>query len=94
MADSRQQRLLDVLLPRIDAARVQAGLTWQDVSEVSGIDVHQWSRWVRGKAVPSLVDLCRLAMACDVSLAFFLVAVDEAKEGIAWANHDTPSPTI
>lgn len=81
---TNQKRLIAVLWPRIEAARVYAGLTWQDLREVAGISHRQYDKWRDRIGVPTLLELCTIACACDVSLAFFLVDVDEAKERIAW----------
>lgn len=89
-AGDSQNRLLDVLVPRIEAAREWAGLTWAELAELTGIAESVLHRWLAREYPPSLLQLCACACACDVSLAFFLVDVDEAKERIAWAQASTP----
>ncbi len=80
-----QNRLLEVLVPRIEAAREWAGLSWSELAELTGIAESVLFRWLSRDYPPTLLQLCTVACACDVSLAFFMVDVDEAKERIAWA---------
>lgn len=82
MTTDSQKRLLDVLLPRIDAARAWAGLDVEEMREMAGIAHTTAKRWAHYEAVPTLLQLIAIACVCDVSLAFFLVDVDEARERI------------
>lgn len=88
------KRLLAILLPRIAAAQEHAGLSQNDLAEVSGVHIRSFLRWHRGTAVPALIDLVRLAHACDVSLAFFFVAVDNELEAILCEAASTPLNSI
>jgi transcriptional regulator with XRE-family HTH domain len=82
-----RNELCRVLVPRIEAALAHAGLTQADLVELTGLGSDRMSEWRRAKGAPSLIDICRIACACDVSLAWFFVPLDERKEAIAWANY-------
>lgn len=88
MDGASTERLHRILWPRVEAARKWAGLNQADFCELVQISSSAYLRYRHG-IVPPLVTLCRVACVCDVSLAFFFVDVDEAKEDIAWAHDES-----
>lgn len=55
---------------RIRSARRNAGLTQLELATAVGVDPGTLSRWERGATRPRLTAVLRLAVACDVELAW------------------------
>ena len=58
---------------RIKAVRESADLTQRYVSEQSGVDVHQLSRYENGHQIPSVESLQRIAQALGVAMEDLIV---------------------
>lgn len=58
---------------RIKAVRENTGVTQRYVSEQSGVDVHQLSRYENGHQIPSVESLQRIAQALGVSMEDLIV---------------------
>lgn len=58
---------------RIKEVRENTGVTQRYVSEQSGVDVHQLSRYENGHQIPSVESLQRIAQALGVSMEDLIV---------------------
>ncbi len=58
---------------RIKAVRESSDLTQRYVSEQSGVDVHQLSRYENGHQIPSVESLQRIAQALGVAMEDLIV---------------------
>lgn len=68
---------------RVSKARAHSGLSAADLAELVGVSTRCVYYWESGLRLPSLAELCRVAVYCDVTLAFLLFDVDEQREAIA-----------
>lgn len=71
------------LSSQLCTARERAGLSRRDLAELVGVIPRTVLHWETGERVPSLVDLCRVAIYTDVTVAQLLRDVDERREEIA-----------
>ncbi|HDT4050889.1 TPA: helix-turn-helix transcriptional regulator [Enterobacter bugandensis] len=58
---------------RIKAVRESTGVTQRYISEQSGVDVHQLSRYENGHQIPSVESLQRIAQALGVPMEDLIV---------------------
>lgn len=77
------QLLRDTLRHRVREARKHAGLSLTDLGDLVGVDQRSVRRWEDGERLPGLLDLCRIASYCDVTLTFLLFDVEAQCERIA-----------
>lgn len=75
--------LRDTLRHRIAEARRHSGLSRDDLGDLVGVAGRSVRRWEEGERVPSLVELCKLAVFTDTSLLYLLWDVEEKREAIA-----------
>lgn len=68
---------------RVTAARKHGGLSRLDLADLCKVSERTVYHWETAERVPSLEDLCRIAVFCDVTLIFLLFDVDEQREAIA-----------
>lgn len=82
MAVSGDAFLRQVLRVRLREARKHTGLGVINFSALIDVQPRTVSRWEDGTRVPGLVELCRIASRCGLSLAWLLYDVDEKREEI------------
>lgn len=78
--------LHELVAKAIREARAKAALTRQDLATLVGVTERAVQYWEHGQKTPGLALLCRIGVACDVSLLDLLHRVDERRGEIARAE--------